>query len=61
MPEACMLFANVLSPTTRKHVMSETFLRLVPGHPKADPVLASARSDLEAMKEAIEELKALDN
>ena len=49
---AGMFFANLLSPTTRKHVMSNAFLRPVPGNLEADPVLTSARRDLEAMKEA---------
>ena len=57
---AGMPFANVLSPTTRKHMMSKSFLRLVPCNPSADPLLTSARADLELMKEAIEELKASD-
>ena len=57
---AGMLFATVLSPTTRKHATDKTCLRPVPGNPSADPVSTSARADLELMKEAIDELKTLD-
>ena len=52
---AGMLYANVLSPATRTHVMTKSAVRPVPGNPSAPPVSTPARADLEQMKEAIEE------
>ena len=57
---AGMLFANVLSPAMREHVMSKISLKPVPCRPDLGPVLTSTRSDFEAMKGAIEELKPLE-
>ena len=51
---AGMLYANVLSPATRKYVMSKSALRPVPGNAGAEHVLTPARADLELMKEPIE-------
>jgi hypothetical protein len=56
---AGMLYANVLSPATRTHVMTKSSMRPVPGNPSADLVSAPARADDEQMNEAIEELKGL--
>ena len=57
---AGMLYANVLSPATRTHVMTKSSMRPVPGNASAAHVLTPPPADLEMMKEAIEELKGLD-
>ena len=55
---AGMLFANVLSPAARKHVMSKSYPK---GQDHSgNPIMIQARDDLEFMKMAIEDLKVLD-
>ena len=55
---AGMLYANVLSPATRKHVMSKSALKHVLGNAGSERVMTPARADLELIKEAIQWLKA---
>ena len=54
-----MLYANVLSPSTRKHILNcKDVERAAPeGDEK---LIVPVRDDLEAMKEAVEQLKALE-
>ena len=55
---AGLLYANVLSPSTRKHIMGKSYPKCVDD--KGKSAMVSARVGLEFMKVAIEELKSLE-
>ena len=55
---AGMLYANVLCRTTRKHIISKSYPKGV--DELGQPVMVSARVDLEFMKAAIDELKTFE-